>query len=322
MKPVQETFDFTKAPTGPAVKPPFSPLEASRLAARGVYCGTSSWKYRGWEGLIYRGGYESEAQFQRQSLREYTAVLPCVGVDFTYFAWPVDEMMAYLVESTPDNFRLLPKVTKRITMSTFPNLPAYGKWAGQANPEFLSVKLFEEKFLAPLRRLEGRIGLVQFEFTGPEESELPRLEEFFSKISRDFPYAVELRNPALVTPAFYELLRRHRLSPAFSSWTRMPPVGEQFSAYLAAGGDADTLPLLGLGIVRPGRSYDEAVRLFQPYSEIREGYEEGRAQLAGLGEWAMKHQRKAYLLVNNRLEGSAPHTIGGILDRLTPGSSR
>jgi hypothetical protein len=80
--------------------------------------------------------------------------------------------------------------------------------------------------------------------------------------------------------------------------------------------------LLGLGIVRPGRSYDEAVRLFQPYSEIREGYEEGRAQLAGLGEWAMKHQRKAYLLVNNRLEGSAPHTIGGILDRLTPGSSR
>ncbi|MGZ3653517.1 MAG: DUF72 domain-containing protein, partial [Bdellovibrionota bacterium] len=164
-KALQESFDFVNAPKGGRVQPPFAALEASRLAAQGIYFGTSSWKYRGWEGLIYQGGYASEAQFQRQSLREYTALLPCVGVDFTYFAWPIDDMMAYLVESTPENFRLIPKVTKRITMSQFPNLPAYGKWAGQPNPEFLDARLFEEKFLAPLKRLEGRVGLVQFEFT-------------------------------------------------------------------------------------------------------------------------------------------------------------
>jgi len=316
MKPVQETFDFTKAPSGPAVKPPFAPLEAARLAAQGVYFGTSSWKYRGWEGLIYRGGYESEAQFQRQSLREYTALLPCVGVDFTYFAWPVEDMMAYLVESTPENFRLLPKVTKRITMSHFPSLPAYGKWAGQPNPEYLDARLFEEKFLAPLRRLSGRIGLVQFEFSGPEERDLERLESFFAQIPRDFPYAVEIRNPALAGAPLYNLLRRQGLSAAFSSWNRMPPVGDQFSAYLAAGGTADTTPLLGLGIVRPGRSYEEAVRLFQPYNEIREAYEEGCSQLAQLGLWAIKNRRKAYILVNNRWEGSAPHSIGRILDQL------
>lgn len=320
MKPIQEKFDFTKAPSGPAVKPPFAPLAAARLAAQGVYFGTSSWKYRGWEGLIYRGGYESEAQFQRQSLREYTAVLPCVGVDFTYFAWPVADMMAYLVESTPENFRLLPKVTKRITMSQFPQLPAYGKWAGQANPEYLNVGLFEEKFLAPLRRLSGRIGLLQFEFSGPEEGELGRVEEFFARIPRDFPYAVEIRNPAVMGAPFYELLRRQGLSPAFSSWNRMPPVGEQFAAYLEAGGAGEATPLLGLGIVRPGRSYEEAVRLFQPYNEIREPYEEGRGQLAELGQWAMKNNRKAYILVNNRWEGSAPHSIGRILDQFGAGN--
>jgi uncharacterized protein YecE (DUF72 family) len=316
MNPVQETFDFTKAPTGPLVKPPFPQLEAARLAAQGVYFGTSSWKYRGWEGLIYRGGYESEAQFQRQSLREYTAVLPCVGVDFTYFAWPVEDMMAYLVESTPDNFRLLPKVTKRITMSHFPPLPAYGKWAGQPNPEYLDVRLFEEKFLVPLNRLAGRIGLVQFEFSGAENAGLDRLEEFFTKISRNFPYSVEIRNPALVTPAFYGMLQRQGLSPAFSSWTRMPPPGEQFASYLASGASSDTTPLLALGIVRPGRSYEEAVRLFQPYREIREAYEEGCAQLAHIALWARKNQRKAYVLVNNRWEGSAPHSIGRVLERL------
>jgi uncharacterized protein YecE (DUF72 family) len=313
-KSLQESFDFVSAPKGRPVQPPFEPLEAARLAAQGIYFGTSSWKYRGWEGMIYQGGYASEAQFQRQSLREYTAVLPCVGVDFTYFAWPEASMMSYLVESTPENFRLLPKVTKRITMSSFPNLPAYGRWAGQKNPEYLDAGLFEEKFLAPLATLEGRVGLVQFEFSGPEEDELTRLREFFTKVPRGFAYSVEIRNPALVRPGFYALLRELGVSPAFSSWTRMPPIGEQRKAYLEAGGAEDSCPLLGLGIVRPGRSYEEAVQLFQPYREIRDIYPEGRSDLSELGLWAMKNRRKAYILINNRWEGSAPHSIGRVMD--------
>ncbi len=313
---LQESFDFLKVPKGKAVQPPFEPLAVARLAAHGVYFGTSSWKYRGWEGMIYQGGYDSEAQFQRQSLREYTAMLPCVGVDFTYFAWPEPSMMNYLVESTPENFRLLPKVTKRITMSSFPNLPAYGRWAGQKNPDFLDPKLFAEKFLAPLSALVGRVGLVQFEFSGPEEEELPRFREFFEAIPRHFSYSVEIRNPALVRPSFYSLVRELNLSPAFSSWTKMPAIAEQWAAYFEAGGADDTVPVLGLGIVRPGRSYEEAIRQFQPYREIREIYSEGRSELSELGLWALKSQRKAYILINNRWEGSAPHSIGRVMDPL------
>jgi uncharacterized protein YecE (DUF72 family) len=288
----------------------------SRFAARGLYLGTSSWKYRGWEGMIYRGGYSSEAQFQRASLREYTAVLPCVGVDFTYFSWPMIDMMAYLVECTPENFRMCPKVTKRVTMSVFPNLPAYGKWAGQKNPDFLDVEAFREKFLEPVRLLKDRIGLLQFEFSGPDENELVRFREFFEKVPREFPMSVEIRNPALVSEEFYALLIELGLSPAFSSWTKMPAVAEQFAKYLSAGGAGVNSPLLGLGILRPGRAYEEAVQLFQPYQEIRDHYEEGREQLAELGLWAMKNRRKAYILINNRYEGSAPQTLGRIVSRL------
>lgn len=313
MPNLQESFDFMTTPKGGVVRPPFDSLAAARLAAQGIYFGTSSWKYRGWEGLIYQGGYASEAQFQRQSLREYTAVLPCVGIDFTYFAWPVAEMMNYLVESTPENFRLLPKVTKRITMSSFPNLPAYGKWAGQKNPEYLNASLFTEKFLAPLEALSGRVGLVQFEFSGPEEEELPQLEAFFRQVPRRFPYSVEIRNPSLVRPGFYAMLRDLGLSPAFSSWTKMPPISEQWGACLEAGDVASDTPLLGLGIVRPGRSYEEAVQLFQPYRELREAYPEGCAQLSQLVAWAMEKGRKAYILLNNRWEGSAPHSIGRVM---------
>lgn len=309
----QEAFDFLARPrTGPVPKPPFDPRNLFHLAARGVYLGTSSWKYRGWEGMIYQGGYASEAQFQRASLREYTSYFPCVGVDFTYYAWPVADMMAYLVESTPENFRLCPKVTKRITMSSFPNLPAYGKWAGKKNPDFLHPGQFIDMFLEPVRRLQGRLGVILFEFSGPEAEELDELRRFFEQIPRDFPYAVEIRNPDLVTPEFYGLLREMKVSPALSLWTKMPPIAKQLTAYRAAGGDEDEFPLVGLGFLRPGRSYEEAVKLFQPYKELGELFPEGRAELADLGHYALERGRKAYVLVNNRLEGSAPHTVGAV----------
>ena len=296
------------------LRPPFDPKELFRLSAQGIYLGTSSWKYRGWEGMIYEGGYSSEAQFQRASLREYTNLFPTVGVDFTYYTWPLAEMMAYLVESTPENFRLCPKVTKRITLSQFPDLPAYGKWAGQKNPDYLNADLFREQFLLPLERLRGRMGIVLFEFSGPAESELEAMARFFSSIPRDFTYAVEIRNPDLVNPNFYGLLKTLNVTPALSVWTKMPSIAEQWSHVQKGGGVAHGLPLVGLGVVREGRSYEEAVNLFQPYREVQEENLGARKDLAALINNAMSHERKAFILVNNRLEGSAPHTLGKIAD--------
>ncbi|MGE3261832.1 MAG: DUF72 domain-containing protein [Bacteriovoracia bacterium] len=313
---LQESFNFSAPGSGALVNPPFDPRELARLAAQGIYLGTCSWKYRGWEGMIYQGGYSSEAQFQRSSLREYTSSFPTVGVDFTYFAWPMRDMMAYLVESTPENFRLCPKVTKRITLSTFPNLPAYGKWAGQANPDFLNADLFREQFLAPIAVLKDRMGIVLFEFSGPEKTELKAFEQFFRSIPRDFPYAVEIRNPELVTPEFYSLLRSLEIAPVFSHWTKMPAMQEQWNAYIASGGAADHGPMVALSLVTPGRSFEEAVRLFQPYNEVKEPGEAVRADLAAIGSFAMRAGRKAFILVSNRVEGSAPFTIGAVAEKI------
>jgi uncharacterized protein YecE (DUF72 family) len=314
---LQESFNFTQPASGANLHPPFDPRELARLAAQGVYLGTCSWKYRGWEGMIYQGGYASEAQFQRASLREYTSSFPTVSVDFTYFAWPLRDMMAYLVESTPENFRLCPKVTKRITMSVFPNLPAYGKWAGQPNPDFLSVKLFKELFLEPISVLKDRMGVVIFEFSGPEKGELEAFARFFSEVPRDFTYAVEIRNPELVTPEFYSLLSRLGLSPVFSHWTKMPSVQRQLDTYLKSSGAEDTTPLVAISLVREGRSFEEAVSLFQPYGETKDIYEAARIDLAELGNFAMQSGRKAYILVSNRLEGSAPFTIGAVAEKIS-----
>lgn len=313
---LQESFSFMTAPVGAPVHPPFDPRELARLAAQGVYLGTCSWKYRGWEGMIYQGGYASEAQFQRSSLREYTGAFPTVGVDFTYYAWPMRDMMAYLVESTPENFRLCPKVTKRITLSTFPNLPAYGKWAGQPNPDYLNAELFQQQFLEPISVLKDRMGIVLFEFSGPEENELAALEKFFRAVPRDFPYAVEIRNPALVNKEFYSLLRSLEVAPVFSHWTRMPAIQQQWETYLAAGGASDKGPIVVLSLVKPGRTFEEAVRLFQPYREMKDIYPPARQELGQIADFALQKGRKAYILVSNRLEGSAPFTIGAVAEQV------
>ncbi len=313
----QESFDFVTAPKlGPDPKPPFDSRALFRLAAEGIFLGTSSWKYRGWEGMIYRGGYASEAQFQKQSLREYTSLLPCVGVDFTFYTWPMPDMMSYLVDATPENFRCFPKVTKRITLEEFPNVGSYGKWAGQKNPEFLNVDAFQENFLKPISILDSRLGAIFFEFTHLEEKHLPQLEKFFSSIPRTFQYGVELRSPALVKAKFYSMLQSLEVAPIFNSWTKMPTIGEQFKYYLAGGGEKSRLPLVARGLLRPGRSYEEAVRLFQPYQQIKDEFPEFRADLVKLMRFARESERKAYILINNRLEGSAPHTIGALLKSL------
>lgn len=316
---LQESFSFMHGGPVRELHPPFDPRQLARFAAQGLYFGTCSWKYRGWEGMIYQGGYTSEAQFQRNSLREYTSYLPTVGVDFTYFAWPLPDMMSYLAESTPENFRLCPKVTKRITVDVFPDLPAYGRWAGQPNPDYLNPDLFRENFLQPLQRLKDRVGVVIFEFSGPAEADLERLAAFFRAVPREHAYAVEIRNPELVRPDFYALLRQLGVSPAFSHWTKMPPITQQWQAYLDAGGGEGTGPMVALSLVRPGRSFEEAVRLFQPYREMKDIYEEGRDELAAIGNFAMQKQRRAYILVGNRIEGCAPFTIGGIAQRIGAG---
>ncbi len=316
--PLQESFFFMQEPkAGTPVRPPFDPKQLFRLAAQGVFVGTSSWKYRGWEGMIYQGGYASEAQFQRVSLREYTSYFPTVGVDFTYFAWPLKEMMAYLLESTPENFRLCPKVTKRITMNAFPNLPAYGKWAGQKNPDFLNAELFVEQFYEPISLLKGRLGVVLFEFNGPEASDLDLFTDFFSKIPRDIPYAVEIRNPDLVRASTYELFAKLQLSPVFSVWTKMPSLEEQWKAFESVHSlFANHLPFVGLGLLKPGRSYEEAVQLFQPFQKRLEPCENELKGLAKLAKIALAQDRKIYLLLNNRLEGSAPHSVGELAKML------
>ena len=70
-------------------------------------------------------------------------------------------------------------------------------------------------------------------------------------------------------------------------------------------------------LLRPGRTYDEAVDAFAPYDRIQEPNPELRRDLVRLIEIAVHTRIPAYLLVNNRAEGSAPLTVAEVA-RLLP----
>jgi hypothetical protein len=93
----------------------------------------------------------------------------------------------------------------------------------------------------------------------------------------------------------------------------MPPVGEQ----LAMAGSMTADFTAARFLLKAGRSYPQAVEKFEPYSEIRDEYPEGRAALSDLLTPAKPGRPNTrYVYIDNRLEGCALWTIYAAITRL------
>src|ERR1017187_6059725 len=85
--------------------------QAAKLAANDVFIGTSSWKYPGWVGMLYeeqrylRRGKLSESLVEENCLPEYAQVFKTVGVDFTYYKFPSEQILRELVAQVPVDFQ-------------------------------------------------------------------------------------------------------------------------------------------------------------------------------------------------------------------------
>src|SRR5213078_3205142 len=77
---------------------------AAELAAKGIFIGTSSWKYEGWYGQLYTParyeyrGKVAKTRFERDCLSEYAEVFNTVCVDAAYYTFPSDKYLAGFVE--------------------------------------------------------------------------------------------------------------------------------------------------------------------------------------------------------------------------------
>ena len=311
---------------------PFSlePLrqQLANLAAAGIYVGTSSWKYEGWLGVIYSPEkylrYFKEGppkilkgRFEQTCLAEYAETFKTVCLDAGFYQFPSPQMLERYFAQVPSDFRFSLKVTEDITVLRFPNLPRYGARAGTPNPRFLDVDVFVGQFLAPLTPYRERIGTLIFEFSHfyPGDWERGRqfvaaLDAFLDKLPKGWDYSVEIRNESLLHPRYFEALRHNNVAHTLNSWSRMPPVSEQLRMI---GGDTADFATARF-LLKPGRTYEQAVNLFQPYTNIKEVYPEGRETLAKLLQpTSLPQARRRYIYVNNRFEGCSPKTIAAAL---------
>lgn len=315
---------------------PIFPLEAlksalQRLADANVFIGTSSWKYPGWCGqlydeqrYLYRGRF-AESRFERDCLAEYAGVFRTVCVDAGYYRFPSPQYIEGLVRQTPPGFLLSFKVTDEITTRTFPKLDRHGERAGRRNEHFLDADLFAKAFLSSCEPHRDRIGALIFEFShfysgdferGREFVEL--LDGFLGRLPAGWQYGVEIRNRSLLQPDYFAVLRRHGAAHVYNNWTRMPSVGEQMR--LDGSLTCDDF-IVSRFLLKPGRSYEDAVAAFRPYGETKEINDEARDAAAALARMRLEAARTSktkpsFVFVNNRLEGNALFTILAILRRL------
>lgn len=298
------------------------------LAARGVFIGTSSWKYEGWLGRIYerdryiwRGRF-SKTRFEHNCLAEFAQTFPAVSVDATYYKFYKRDDLEKFTTQVPDGFQFAPKVCGDITLKQFPQLPRFGARAGQSNPHFLDAGLFADAFLSRWEPFRDKVGLLTFEFSRFSAGDFSRgaqfveaLDDFLGKLPRGWPYGVELRNRQWLHSEYFAMLARHGVTHIYNGWTDMPPVAEQ----LALPGSTTNPSLLAARLLlREGRTYEQAVKKFSPYSEIQEPNPEGRAAAVDLARRGLKSKGKTKVLVfiNNRYEGHSPGTINAIVEAL------
>ena len=302
------------------------PVPSSELQAlagrlpRHLKFGTSTWTYDGWAGDVYRRTYRGAQPAKR--LEEYARypLFGTVGIDSAFYEPPSVEVLAAYARALPPGFPCVSKVWDRITAKRLNQDRRWGNLAGQRNPDFLNASLFQEAVLAPYAEVfREHARAFVFEFQAMHGKDLPELrtwadelDQFFTALPRDFRYAVELRNPELLDPLHGAVLERHCVAHVFNSWTDMPPIGAQLELPWVFPTDFT----VARALLRPGRRYADAVKLFEPYDRVRDPQPELRQDLVRLIELTERRRLEALVLANNRLEGNAPGTIRAIAQAL------
>jgi uncharacterized protein YecE (DUF72 family) len=321
----------TDDPHGPIGAAPASE-ELVRLGRRlpdKVYLGTSSWSFPGWEGLVYQEHYP-ETRLARQGLAAYSQhpLLRAVGVDRSYYHAPDAAEWERTAREVPHGFRFVVKAPSAVTDAL--NRGAHsssGVPATALNPHFLDVDYASERFVIPvLTGLGEKAGPIVLQFspmpsglTQDTHALIERIAGFVGKLPTAHAgvrpvYAVELRNPELLTPRFVHRMREVGARLCIGVHSRMPPVARQTSALRTmdaqAPSDDGAWRLAGPLVVRwslhAGLGYEQARSRYTPFNRLVDPDLVTRGSLVHLIRVAVRSGQDAFVIVNNKAEGSAP----------------
>jgi uncharacterized protein YecE (DUF72 family) len=142
------------------------------------------------------------------------------------------------------------------------------------------------------------------------------LARFLDALPQGPRYAVELRNPELLTGDYRRVIADRGVSHVYNWWGRMPELREQLARV------PPTAPfVVARLLLRPGTAYAERKATFAPFDRLQDVSEEMRDDVVDLARAARSTGATLDVLVNNKAEGSSPLTVRALAERMAGASA-
>jgi len=286
-------------------------VQAATVLPTGIFLGTSSWSFPTWRGLVYADTYE-QTTLAREGLEAYAQhpLLRSVGIDRTFYSPVPAAEFAHYARQVPAGFRFLVKAPAQCVS---PWLRADHNGRASANPHYLDPEFAAERFVQPATEGLGyTAGPLVFQFppmgrvsVSQSATFAERLGDFLTRLPSGPLYAVEVRDPALLTDEYLAALRVGGARHCIGLHPRQPGVREQARLVnkLAPG------TLVVRWNLHADYGYEEAREHYHPFTRLVDEDVPTRVALARLCLETVAAGHAAFVIANNKAEGSAPLTL-------------
>jgi uncharacterized protein YecE (DUF72 family) len=313
-----EQIDAGRASSAVGPAPVPEALErVARLLPEGIRFGTSSWTFPGWESIVYDRRV-SQSTLAAHGLGAYAShpLLRTVGLDRSFYRpLTANEFRAYAAV-VPTDFRFLVKADRLVTSPTDPEASG----VRSRNPRFLDAAHATDMVVGPMvEGLGSKAGPLVFQFppmppalVGGRGAFVDRLHGFLAALPPGPLYAIELRTPSFLTEAYARMLEStdsahcFNVHPAMSSLERQLKVIQPF--YQPA--------LIVRWMLARELQYMEARERYEPFGRLVDEDPESRTLIAHTVLDALLGERDAFVIANNKAEGSAPLTLFRLAERI------
>jgi uncharacterized protein YecE (DUF72 family) len=247
-------------------------------------------------------------------------LLSTVGIDRTFYAPITEQDFAAFAAQVPPHFRFMVKAPMAVTSPYLRD--DTGKFTDSTH--FLDAPYAIDAFIEPcLAGLQDKAGPLVFQCPPQGGATIRDPDTFINRLYRFLKalpalpdgvmYAVEVRDRELLTTRFFKCLQTTGARFCVASHARMPSPREQIK--LAATVD-NPGPLVVRWSLHSGFRYEDAKSRHFPFNRLVDEDPDSRESLAAACMATIENGFPAYVVVNNKAEGSAPLSIAKLAQRI------
>jgi len=265
-----------------------------------IRIGTSSFSSDDWRGVFYPDDMKP-----REYLPYYAGIFNTVEIDATWHAVPGLRTVQAWADRTPDDFIFSLKVPKEITHTSY----------------LVDCEETWNRFLRVLEPLGDKHGPLLFQFPyvakrkDPREYAtgldfLSRLSKFIPLLSKDRKYVVEVRNEKWLKEPLFELLGKHDIALALTSYFTLPGPGTLYRNRSPLTSTFSYIRFLG-----HHRHMEKLIKEKQEsgkekkWDEILVDRQNETTEWAEFIETLLEESEELYIYFNNHFAGFAPGSI-------------